>query len=270
VIQLRKDGYSLCDNNPEGGTMYPIRCRKFHMALISLILVSIFITFELCAGADYKVVTTETLKEMIDSKKEFVLIDARTKEEYDDAHIVDAVNIPENKFENASSKLPTDKNALLVIYCNGVKCGKSKKLAQKVEVAGYRNIMIYSEGFPVWEEKDLCFVAGPNYSKKIETTMLSPAQVESLLKEDKGDYVLVDVREPVEFNEGHIPSAINIPVDIFASKSDVLPKEKKIIVYCNTGSRSYIAYRKLMKLAYPNIFQTLYAPWKEAGMQISK
>ena len=258
------------EDNPEGGTMHSIRFRKFRAILVCLTLMSVLFVCGLCAAAEYKVVTTEALKEMMDSKKEFILIDARTKEEFDDAHIVDAINIPENKFENASSKLPTDKNALLVIYCNGIKCGKSKKLAQKVEVAGYKNIMIYSEGFPVWEEKDLCFVAGPNYSNKIETAMLSPAQVESFLKEHKGDYVLVDVREAGEFNEGHIPSAINIPVDVFASKSDLLPKEKKIIVYCNTGSRSYIAYRKLMKLAYPSIFQTLYAPWKETGMPISK
>ena len=71
--------------------------------------------------------------------------------------------------------------------------------------------------------------------------------------------MLVDVRDESEYKEGHIPTAINIPAETFALKSDVLPKEKKIVVYCNTGSRSYLAYRKLIKLAYTDIYQALYA-----------
>jgi len=67
-----------------------------------------------------------------------------------------------------------------------------------------------------------------------------------------------------------IIKAINIPAETFAFRSDILPKEKKIIVTCNTGSRSYLAYRKLIQLAYPNIYQTLIADWKDAGMKLEK
>ena len=70
--------------------------------------------------------------------------------------------------------------------------------------------------------------------------------------------------------EGHIPTAINIPADAFASASSVLPKEKKIIVYCNTGSRSHRAYKKLIQFAYPDIYQTLLTDWKEASMPLVK
>lgn len=84
------------------------------------------------------------------------------------------------------------------------------------------------------------------------------------------DLVLIDVREEAEYREGHIPTAINIPAETFASKQDILQKEKKIVVYCNTGSRSYMAYRKLIKMAYPTIYQTLYADWKEARLPIEK
>ena len=45
-----------------------------------------------------------------------------------------------------------------------------------------------------------------------------------------------------------------------------LDKEKKIVVYCNSGGRSYGAYRKLMKLGYKKIFQVTFADWKEAGL----
>jgi len=45
---------------------------------------------------------------------------------------------------------------------------------------------------------------------------------------------------------------------------------KQIVVYCNTVGRSYAAYRKLMKLVYPNIYLTLFAEWKDSGMQVGK
>jgi rhodanese-related sulfurtransferase len=80
----------------------------------------------------------------------------------------------------------------------------------------------------------------------------------------------VDVRDEAEFREGHIPTAINIPGETFATKSVILPKEKKIIVYCNSGSRSYLAYRKLIGLAYPKIYQAIFAEWKEAGLPVAK
>jgi rhodanese-related sulfurtransferase len=56
----------------------------------------------------------------------------------------------------------------------------------------------------------------------------------------------------------------------FASQSGRLDKKKKIIVYCNSGGRSYNAYRKLMKLAYKDINQAIFADWKEKGFQVEK
>ena len=220
------------------------------------------------AETEFKVITTDQLKAMIEQKKEILLIDARTKEEYQEAHIDNALSIPENKFEESTSLLPADKNRLMVFYCNGVKCGKSKKAAKKADAMGYKNILVYGEGFPVWEEKGHKIVPGPDYAKKIETAKVSPSDLKKLIDSGAKDFVIVDVRDETEYKEGHIPSAINIPAESFALKSEVLPKEKKIIVYCNTGGRSYMAYRKLMKLAYPSIAQTLYAEWKEAKMPV--
>ena len=92
------------------------------------------------------------------------------------------MNVPEKKFEELLPTLPADRSSLLVIYCNGNKCGKSKKVAQKATTAGYTNIILYGEGFPVWEEHNLTIVAGPGYGKKIETRMYHPAELEGLIK----------------------------------------------------------------------------------------
>ena len=237
--------------------------------LIAVLLALVFAS-QAAAEPVYANIDTAQLKMMMDKKETFVLIDARTTEEYDEAHIPGALNVPEKKFNELQTTLPADKSSLLVIYCNGVKCGKSKKVANTAAAAGYTNIIIYGEGFPVWEEKNMKVVAGPGYGKKIETKMYHPAELSDLIKTHKDSYVLVDVRDESEFKEGHISTAINIPAEVFALKSEVLPKEKMIIVYCNTGSRSYMAYRKLIKLAYPDIYQALFAEWRDAHMPIEK
>jgi rhodanese-related sulfurtransferase len=222
------------------------------------------------ADQQFTVITTDQLKAMVDDMKPMMLIDARTKDEYQEAHIDGAVSMPEKTFDDNIAMLPADKNALLVLYCNGVKCGKSRKAAAKAAAKGYTNILVYGEGFPVWEEKGYKIVPGPDYAKKVETTKIAPADLRNMLDAKTGSFLLVDVRDESEFREGHIPGAINIPAETFATRSEVLPKEKKIIVYCNTGGRSYTAYRKLMKLGYTDIAQALFANWKEAGMPVAK
>lgn len=244
--------------------------RNSAVFLLSLALLMAVSLPVFAADADLRTVTTEALKEMLDGKQAFTLIDARTKDEYQEAHIVTAIHITEQDFDKLTSRLPSDKEALLVFYCNGVKCGKSKKVAAKAKNAGYGNILVYSEGFPVWDEMEMPIVAGADYAKKIATRKLSAAELERLMREKKDAYQLVDVRDEFEFVEGHIAGAVSIPVESFSAKSGVLPKEKGIIVYCNTGSRSYMAYRKLIKLAYPNIFQATLADWKEAGFPVVK
>ncbi|MBJ6750349.1 rhodanese-like domain-containing protein [Geomonas anaerohicana] len=240
------------------------------LSLLALFLLLATAMPAIAADAEFKTVSSEVLRDMLEEKRAFTLVDARTNDEYQVAHLVSAISIPDKEFEKNIALLPKDKGALIVLYCNGVKCGKSKKVAQKAKEAGYTNLVIYADGFPVWEEKGFPIVAGPEYAKKIDTRKLSPVQLKQILAEKKDAYVLVDVRDEFEFAEGHIDGAINIPAESFAAKSGVLPKEKGIIVYCNSGGRSYSAYRKLMKLAYPSIFQAILAEWKDAGFPVVK
>lgn len=219
----------------------------------------------------YKTITTNELVEMIDSKaRNYLIIDARNPEEYEDVHIPDAINIPDKKFDKYVGLLPGKKDVQLVFYCNGVKCGKSKRAAKKAMDLEYMNVFVYAEGMPVWEEFGLPKVTGPNYETKIETAKISPTELNLLVNSKMTDFTIVDVRDVSEFNEGHIPGAINIPVASFAARSGELNKKNTIIVYCNAGNRSYKAYRKLMKLAYKKNYQALFADWKTAGYHIDK
>ena len=69
------------------------------------------------------------------------------------------------------------------------------------------------------------------------------------------DFVILDVREQDEFDEGHIPGAILIPYTEIGDKADeMLPdKDGQILVYCRSGRRSKIAAESLAELGYTNI-----------------
>jgi rhodanese-related sulfurtransferase len=59
--------------------------------------------------------------------------------------------------------------------------------------------------------------------------------------------LLVDVRTPQEFSGGHVPEAVNVPVDELRSRLAELPRDRQIAAYCQVGQRGYLATRILLQ-----------------------
>ena len=78
----------------------------------------------------------------------------------------------------------------------------------------------------------------------------------ALMAEETG-YIILDIRRPDEFSEGHIPNAINVPNETIgtAEISELPDKNQLIMVYCRSGRRSKEASEKLVKLGYTNIVE---------------
>jgi len=57
--------------------------------------------------------------------------------------------------------------------------------------------------------------------------------------------MIIDVRSKKEYNRGHIEGAVNIPIDVLDKMFTRLPRDKELIVYCRSGSRSMVAARLL-------------------------
>ena len=92
---------------------------------------------------------------------------------------------------------------------------------------------------PFSSAKDPVIMAGMTASNIIrgEVKNILPDRVFELL--DNPEYLILDVRTPEEYEFGHIKGAVNIPVDELRNRLNELPKDKKIIVYCGVGFRSY-------------------------------
>ena len=93
------------------------------------------------------------------------------------------------------------------------------------------------------------------------------------LADDKSLIILLDTREPSEFNVSHLKNAINVGYDDFKLKTITkqLPdKNSKIVLYCSLGIRSEVIAEKLKKAGYTNVFN-LYGgifEWKNNDLPI--
>lgn len=87
----------------------------------------------------------------------------------------------------------------------------------------------------------------------VEKGFDDPARLARLVREGKPEYLLVDVRTPAEYESGHIPTAVNLPVDVIGIQPPTAKKDALVIVYCRSGNRSATARSILSKLGFTNV-----------------
>ena len=99
-------------------------------------------------SANYEQISGAEAKALMDSESGYVIIDARTQEEYDQGHIPGAIMIPEYEIaDRAENELP-DKDQLILVYCRSGR--RSKIAAEELVKLGYTNVKEFG-GIIDWE-----------------------------------------------------------------------------------------------------------------------
>ncbi|QWV99463.1 hypothetical protein KP005_09365 [Geomonas nitrogeniifigens] len=169
-----------------------------------------------------KYISTEELK------KEYgraVIVDVRSKLEFDVIHIAKAVNIPvaQKTFDRDIKELRSkNESGPMVFYCNGHACEKSYEAAEQAASAGLRNIAVYDAGIHDWvtatpEKTTLMGETPAVKSRLIPTEKLKSHKIkyaEFSKKAQAGDAICIDIREPFQRKEiPKLPHLRNIPSD---------------------------------------------------------
>ena len=98
-------------------------------------------TFAGCKGETpmtYEQITQKEAKEIMDTRTDFWIVDARTEEEFAEGHIKDAILIPEYEIaDRAETELP-DKDKLILVYCRSGR--RSKIASEELVKLGYTNV----------------------------------------------------------------------------------------------------------------------------------
>ena len=86
----------------------------------------------------YMNISAQEAKEIMDTEKDYVILDVRTQEEYDEKHIPDALLIPDYEIKEKAEDVLKDKDQLILVYCRSGR--RSKLAAEELVSLGYTNI----------------------------------------------------------------------------------------------------------------------------------
>jgi rhodanese-related sulfurtransferase len=151
-------------------------------------------------------ISTAELQRILTDKSAAVF-DVRPSREFAISHIPGALNVapkpgvPLSTYVSDVAEigrlLHGDKTALIVLYCNGPYCGKSKRLAEELLAAGHTNVRRYQLGIPVWRA-----LGG--------VTEIEAEGLRHVTAHD-ATAVLLDAREVEAYRGGSLPTARNLP-----------------------------------------------------------
>ena len=176
-------------------------------------------------------------------KGRYTLIDSRPLPRVQEGTIPTAINLPYPGWDKFVGRLPKDKQAKIVFFCQGITCMMSPNSLLKAEALGYTNVKVYREGYPEWLEKNIGVIAAPH---------LKDAFIDKKIA-----HVLVDARPASTAAEGAIPGAVSIPPSKVRAAVAGFPDPKlkaPIIVYDGEGGNAALQVARVLKQSgQPNV-----------------
>ena len=116
---------------------------KIKKILSILLLIVMVLSVTSCGNESsqddgYNKITSEEAKEIIDSEEDIVILDVRTKEEYDEGHIENAILIPNTEIKDRIEEEIPDKDTKILVYCRSG--NRSQTATMDMIDLGYSNV----------------------------------------------------------------------------------------------------------------------------------
>jgi rhodanese-related sulfurtransferase len=213
------------------------------------------------------------LKTLISKEASYVLVDLRDKKTAEKGHLLGAVSVPAGKLPNAKALFPEDKSAPIILYTAS---GHDEKSYQLVKSWGYKNVSVLDGGVDQWvKSQGRLFTNGLpetiKYVKKVPKGEITIAEFEKVAKATPADKLILDVRDTEATANGMLASAKHIPQAEVANRLAELPKDKEILIHCNTGILASMTHEVLAKNGYNARFlNAVVQVDKNGGYEISE
>jgi hydroxyacylglutathione hydrolase len=183
-----------------------------------------------------------------------LVIDTRPAAEYAREHVPGTINIPFNaSFVTWAGWLINTSEFYLIIDA-ATASARLAELARSLAMIGIDRITGYF---------DAAWVNGTSATPQTSATELAP-KLDSV--------TVVDVRSANEWNEGHLPGAMHVPLGYLADRAGDIPRDKPVVVQCQSGGRSSIAASLLERLGFTNVSNLAggITAWAGAGLPVTE
>lgn len=215
--------------------------------------------------AEIQDISPSEVFEIIQNNEDYIILDVRTQDEYNDGHLEKAQLISVDTIEHVLDILPKDKP--IIVYCqSGV---RSRRAAE----------ILINNGFdPVYDMGGITDWIDEGYPVIVEEGAVSAIlyltvdEAYDFFKSDK-EHLFIDVRTKAEYEYSHIEGAINIPATEFVERIDEVPRGIPLIVYCNGTScdKSGYAAGVLKENNYREVYDVVgqgFFEWTEKGYPV--
>ena len=176
-----------------------------------------------------------------------VLVDLRSKEEYEAGHIPRAYNIPMDSLAAQENGFPI--KAPTVVYANSF--AEAQKGYNLIKKWGVKTLSIWPGGEKSWAAKGNKLATGPTpasitWVRQMGKGEVTVAEFRKAMEGNTGQ-VILDVRTKDEVQTGAFKNSISIPLDEIEKRISELPKDKEMLIHCTTGARAEMAKNALDK-----------------------
>ncbi len=190
-----------------------------------------------------------------------MIIDARAASSFSKGHIAGAINVPLNKSftKYAGSVVPYDRDLCLVV--DKTQTDAASTATRHLAMIGLDRVkgFVSDESIREWQSS----------GRAIETaTSISSAEAATRIANDEVN--VLDVRDQHEVDAAHLSGAQIIPLGVLANRIAEIPREKPLLIYCQTGNRSGIAASLLSADGMKNVINLAggISAWQKAGLEV--
>jgi glyoxylase-like metal-dependent hydrolase (beta-lactamase superfamily II)/rhodanese-related sulfurtransferase len=194
------------------------------------------------------------------------LLDTRSKDAYVQAHIPGSVHLEaDDQLSNRIGFVFPPDVPIILLLSNP---SEYEQVVYSLARVGYDNVVGYlSESLDVWEGMGLPITAG-------DIQDLEPVELHQILQScTNGDCPrVVDVREPWEYRQGHVPGAVLIPLGQLSSRLSELDPERPVAVICASGNRSQSAAALLGQRGFKTVYNVSggTGAWMYSGLELER
>ena len=188
------------------------------------------------------------------SPEDYAVIDVRDPNSFAREHIVGSQNIPLQQLSQADLETSSAANIILVDYDGSLAQDQGASEALLAGVPSSKTLTTIAGGFRAWQAAQLPTISEGDITSitdQAKVSFIAAEQLKSLLDTPQiNDHVIIDTRPTRLFDSGHIPGAINIPLEALERNIAAIPFGKLVIVYSIDDIDTFQSAVRLYDLNY--------------------